>query len=181
MKAHCIFSFDNNWNTDYTGVPIVAKPEKTNQRSKSYSPSIFRFIASSASPPAKSSSARSVTLMIWFSMSGTTMFITSCAASSTFWPRTIRRTTGDAGGLCAAPDMAEETARYGEIRVRRPNRIFLLKIRAGEFEYEELQVWAEEKIAKIEELYTASNLPDSPDMIRIEEILVEIRTTWYQA
>lgn len=76
-------------------------------------------------------------------------------------------------------DMAEEIARYGEIRVRRPNRAFLLKIRAGEFEYEELLVWAEEKISQIEALYEASGLPESPGMVRIEEVVAEIREVWY--
>lgn len=78
-------------------------------------------------------------------------------------------------------DMAEEIARNGEVRVRRPNREFLLKIRAGEFEYEELLGWAEEKIVRMEGLYEASGLPDVPPMKRIEELLVEIRTAWYQA
>ena len=78
-------------------------------------------------------------------------------------------------------DMAEEIARYGEIRVRRPNRDFLLKIRAGEFEYEELLGRAEEKIGQVEGFYEVSNLPESPDMNQIEELLAEIRDAWYQA
>jgi hypothetical protein len=76
-------------------------------------------------------------------------------------------------------DMAEEIARYGEIRVRRPNREFLLKIRAGEFEYEELLGWAEEKIANIESLFEASGLPEVPDIGSIEAVLVEVRERWY--
>lgn len=76
-------------------------------------------------------------------------------------------------------DMAEEIARYGEIRVRRPNREFLLKIRAGEFEYEEMLGWAEEKITHIGSLFEASGLPEVPDMGSIEAVLVEVRERWY--
>jgi hypothetical protein len=77
-------------------------------------------------------------------------------------------------------DMAEEIARYGELRVRRPNRDFLLRIRAGEFLYEDLVRQAEEKIALIEELFEQSGLPDAPDMEKIAEVLVEVREGWYE-
>lgn len=77
-------------------------------------------------------------------------------------------------------DMAEEIARYGEIRVRRPNRDFLLRIRAGEFLYEDLVQQAEEKIVLIEELFEGSGLPDVPDMERVEEVLAEVREGWYE-
>jgi hypothetical protein len=43
--------------------------------------------------------------------------------------------------------------RYSKIRVHHPNRESLLKIRAGEFLYEDLVRQAEEKIALIEELF----------------------------
>ncbi len=78
-------------------------------------------------------------------------------------------------------DMAEEIARFGEIRVRRPNREFLLKIRAGEFEYEELLAWAEEKIARIEALFERSDLPEAPDLKQVETLLAELREAWYSA
>jgi hypothetical protein len=76
-------------------------------------------------------------------------------------------------------DMAEEIARYSEIRVRRPNREFLLSIRAGEYLYEDLLQLAEEKIAMIEELFEQSSLPDEPDMGRVEDLLFGIREAWY--
>lgn len=78
-------------------------------------------------------------------------------------------------------DMAEEIARFGEVRVRRPNRDFLLQIRAGAFEYEELLAWANEKIARIETLFDASGLPDEPDMAKVEEVLADLRSAWYGA
>ncbi len=76
-------------------------------------------------------------------------------------------------------DMAEEIARFGEIRVRRPNRNFLLKIRKGDFDYDELLNWAEEKIKRIELLYAESDLPEKPDLEMINQFLIEIRNDWY--
>lgn len=76
-------------------------------------------------------------------------------------------------------DMAEEIARYGEIRVRRPNREFLLRIRKGEFDYGDLVAQAEERIEKIDELFSKCSLPERPDLERIDRILVEIRREWY--
>ncbi|MFT4973216.1 MAG: putative nucleotidyltransferase, partial [Saprospiraceae bacterium] len=61
-------------------------------------------------------------------------------------------------------DMAAEIAREKQIVVRRPNRDFLLKIRKGDFEYQELLERAEAKIAEIETLYTKSDLPEQPDL-----------------
>lgn len=76
-------------------------------------------------------------------------------------------------------DMAEDIARHQEIRVRRPNRDFLLDIRSGQFEYDQLLQWAEEKIAKIDELYQNSPLPETPDLERINRVLVSIREEVY--
>lgn len=76
-------------------------------------------------------------------------------------------------------DMAEDIARYAEIRVRRPNRDFLLKIRAGNFEYDELLRRADEKLGQVNDLFSACNLPDTPDMKCIDEILFSIRDQWY--
>ncbi|MEK7254655.1 MAG: nucleotidyltransferase domain-containing protein [Bacteroidota bacterium] len=76
-------------------------------------------------------------------------------------------------------DMAEEIARYGKIQVRRHNRDILLKIRAGEFEYDDLLQQAEERIENIHVLFEASDLPEKPDFERLENILVEIREAYY--
>jgi hypothetical protein len=77
-------------------------------------------------------------------------------------------------------DMAAEIAQYGEIRVRRPNRDFLLAIRKGEFEYDDLLRQAEEKIVNIQQLYQKTKLPLKPDTKKIEEILRTIREEWYE-
>ena len=76
-------------------------------------------------------------------------------------------------------DMAEEIALTGQIQVRRPNRDFLLEVRSGKFEYDDLVQIAEEKIEKISDLYQISDLQEMPDAIKSEEILIEIRERWY--
>lgn len=76
-------------------------------------------------------------------------------------------------------DMAEDIARHHEIRVRRPNRDFLLEIRNGQFEYGQLLKWAEEKIVQIDAWYKKSKLPDQPDQEQINRLLVDIRQNFY--
>jgi predicted nucleotidyltransferase len=75
--------------------------------------------------------------------------------------------------------MAEEIALHHRVIVHREDRDFLLRIRAGEFEYEELMQMVEEKMARIEALYSRSDLPDAPDPSRTEELLVRMRETFY--
>ena len=75
--------------------------------------------------------------------------------------------------------MAEEIAKEGIIRVRRPERKFLLKIREGIFQYDDLMEMAQEKIEKINILFEKSDLPDVPDRGLAEELLIEIRKDFY--
>ena len=77
-------------------------------------------------------------------------------------------------------DMAEEIAQTGQIIVRRPNREFLLKIKSGAYEYEELLKIAEERIAGMDALYAQSPLPENPDLEKINRTLVEVRKKFYQ-
>jgi uncharacterized protein len=76
-------------------------------------------------------------------------------------------------------NMAEEIAREGIIRVRRPERDFLLNIRSGAMEYEDLVKMAEEKALMIDELFEKSSLPDEPSRALGEKFLVEIREGFY--
>lgn len=76
-------------------------------------------------------------------------------------------------------DSAYEIATEGRLNVRRPNRDFLLRIRNGEFEYDDLMSMANEKVEKTREAFAASSLPDLPDQERLEEILIHIRETRY--
>ncbi|BDS13801.1 nucleotidyltransferase domain-containing protein [Aureispira anguillae] len=77
-------------------------------------------------------------------------------------------------------DMAEEILALGKIRVKRPNREQLLKIRKGEFEYQELINQAKAKISRIDALFDQSPLPMAPDKEKIEQLLVQIRTEFYR-
>lgn len=76
-------------------------------------------------------------------------------------------------------NMAEEIARYKKVNVRRPEREYLLKIRAGEFAYEDLLKQAEEKIGVVDDLFKTSDLPEQPDAKQAAEKLVEIRQALY--
>jgi hypothetical protein len=76
-------------------------------------------------------------------------------------------------------NMAEEIAKEASVNVRRTDRDFLLKIRAGEFSYETLVELANEKIAQIDDLYEKCNLPELPNTQQAIEILVEMRETLY--
>lgn len=76
-------------------------------------------------------------------------------------------------------DMAEEIGRTGSVVVRRPNRELLLQIKSGSFSYEELVNRAEERLDEIETIYQNSDLPDQPDLKRINELLVSIRQAFY--
>ncbi len=75
--------------------------------------------------------------------------------------------------------MAEEIATEGLLKVRRPDAVELMRIRAGEFEYEELIARAEEKVVRIGELFAASDLPEEPDRVALEGVLVEMREVLY--
>jgi len=75
--------------------------------------------------------------------------------------------------------MAQEIGALGEVNVKRPDRAFLLKVRSGEFEYEELLLMAEERIQIIEDTFATSSLPDKPNADRLNNILVEFRETLY--
>ena len=77
-------------------------------------------------------------------------------------------------------DMAEEIARERTLSVRRPNIEFLMKIRRGEFEYDQLIGMAEEKIEAIAELYQKADLPEKPDREHANSTLVEIRQQSYR-
>jgi hypothetical protein len=77
--------------------------------------------------------------------------------------------------------MAEEIARYKKVNVRRPEREYLLKIRAGEFSYEDLLKEADRKIALIQELFDKSDLPSSPNSTVAEQSLVSIRNVFYSS
>jgi uncharacterized protein len=76
-------------------------------------------------------------------------------------------------------NMAEEIARFKQVNVRRPERDYLLKIRAGEFEYQDLVNQAERKIQLIDELFKKSDLPECPDQNLVDGTLIATREGFY--
>jgi len=72
-------------------------------------------------------------------------------------------------------DMAGEIATEGMLRIRRPNRDYLLRVRSGEFAYEDLVAKAEEQLSEVQAAFERSPLPDQPDRDRVNALLVEIR------
>jgi predicted nucleotidyltransferase len=72
-------------------------------------------------------------------------------------------------------DMASEIAREGVLHIRRPNREYLLRVRSGEFEYNDLISYAEEQLAGVVAAFEVSHLQDRPDRQRVNRLLVEIR------
>lgn len=75
--------------------------------------------------------------------------------------------------------MAEEIARYKKVNVRRSEREWLLKVRAGEFSYEGLLQEADKRIELIDDLFKNSDLPEQPDHRAAEAILVQMREVIY--
>lgn len=75
--------------------------------------------------------------------------------------------------------MAEEIALHGKVGVFREDREYLLKIKRGEFEYDDLLQQVEEKMQLIEVLYERSSLPDAPDVQKAEALLIQIREQFY--
>ena len=77
-------------------------------------------------------------------------------------------------------NMAEEIAVQQQVNVHRTDRDFLLSIKEGKFEYAELMEMVDEKMLKIRELYKISDLPDVPDAVKSEKLLIEIRERIYE-
>lgn len=75
--------------------------------------------------------------------------------------------------------MAKEIAEEKKINVFRSDREFLLSVKSGEFEYEELIAKAEALKAGLADLYQHSGLPESPDREGMNKLLVEMRKLFY--
>ncbi|MDO7849756.1 nucleotidyltransferase domain-containing protein [Hymenobacter sp. M29] len=76
--------------------------------------------------------------------------------------------------------MAEEIAASGVLNVRRPNREFLLQIRRGEFDYEELVAEAEKLVDRVDGAFAKSDLPAMPDKATAEQLLRRVRREFYR-
>lgn len=76
-------------------------------------------------------------------------------------------------------EMGVEIAKGEGIKVRRPNRDFLMKIRKGEMDYEKILRLSEELLQKSDHLFEQSNLPNKPDLKKAKETEIEIRKKFY--
>jgi hypothetical protein len=76
-------------------------------------------------------------------------------------------------------DMSIEIAEGKGIIVRRPNAKELLDIRKGKVDLDTLIKVAEEKIAKMDELFENSNLPKRVDHKFVEKLIKKIRKEFY--
>ena len=76
-------------------------------------------------------------------------------------------------------DMAAEILESGVLQVRRPNRDELLRIRRGEYTYDELMAMATEKLERIERLHKQSALPEAPDRALIGRMIAAARAGFY--
>jgi uncharacterized protein len=77
--------------------------------------------------------------------------------------------------------MAKEIAEEGTLHVRRPDREWLLSIKQGKFEYDELVEDAEKRREALPLLYAHCNLPEQPDMATVNELLSQLRTFFYKS
>ena len=75
--------------------------------------------------------------------------------------------------------MAKEIAVEGRINVYREDRDFLLSIKAGEYEYDELVTKAEALKDELPLQYQKSGLINEPDKEMIDELLVSMREQYY--
>ena len=76
-------------------------------------------------------------------------------------------------------DMAIEIAKEKQVNVHRPNRDFLLSIKNGEFEYEELITLAKLKQDEMELAFDLSDLQEKPDLELINQLLFQFRKYFY--
>ena len=77
-------------------------------------------------------------------------------------------------------DMAIEIANEQKVNVQRPNRDFLLAIKAGEYAYDDLLNMANQKQKEMEIAFQQSGLPENPDVDYINQLAFELRHELYQ-
>jgi uncharacterized protein len=75
--------------------------------------------------------------------------------------------------------MAKEIATEGKLNVLRKDRDFLLDIKKGKYEYDDLISQAGVLKAGLGELYSASDLQVMPDIEKINTLLIEMREKYY--
>ncbi|GAA0188977.1 hypothetical protein GCM10009122_48440 [Fulvivirga kasyanovii] len=77
-------------------------------------------------------------------------------------------------------NMCEEIGRAGTLNVRREDREFLLSVKNGKYNYDDLLSMAELKLQQIEMVYQYSSLPESPEVAMLDQLLVYMRKELYR-
>lgn len=77
-------------------------------------------------------------------------------------------------------DMAIEIGKEQKVNVKRPNREFLLEIKSGKFEYEDLIKMANIKQEEMELVFENSDLPIKPDFAMINDMTYRLRDKFYK-
>jgi uncharacterized protein len=75
--------------------------------------------------------------------------------------------------------VAKEIATEGKVNVHRGDRDFLLSIKEGKFEYDELVQRAQALKDELPLLYQNSSLMSEPDVKMIDELLIKMREVCY--
>jgi hypothetical protein len=76
--------------------------------------------------------------------------------------------------------MAKEIAKEEKVNVRRKDRDFLLNIKEGKYEYNDLVAKAEILKEELPYLYEQSGLPGEPNKDSINTLLIEMREKYYK-
>ncbi len=77
-------------------------------------------------------------------------------------------------------EMAIEIGKEKKINVKRPNRDFLLAIKSGKYEYEDLLKIANEKQIEMELAFANSDLANEPDLKAINHLTYRLRNQFYK-
>ena len=67
----------------------------------------------------------------------------------------------------------------GTLHIKVTNRDELLAIKAGKMEYDDLLLMANNLITSIEKQYETSTLPETPDVEKVTQVLIDIREQLY--
>lgn len=73
-------------------------------------------------------------------------------------------------------DMAIEVAQKKEVNLVRPNREWLLSVRRGEVEYDDIINLIEEKKQQMDQVFEESDLPEKVDERMVHHIILQIRS-----
>lgn len=76
-------------------------------------------------------------------------------------------------------EMAVEIGAEQKVIVKRPNREFLLDIKSGKFEFDELLNLAQQKQEEMEQAFENSSLPDFPNFELINGLTAKLREQFY--